>query len=374
MLVRSFSQNGGLELYTYKVVTGILLRGHDVTVICEENDTQLAHPQLTVRKFPPAPRGIGKSLRLLHYVKYASDAVKESGPYDIVHSQHLPCTVANVVTFHNHTAARLSQVGLGWEQALSRVKMMFVPAYQLRDRFDRMLCSTASCLIFPAKICMDDFVNTYKVREINPHALLAIVAPGANLEKAPLVDRQPTAPFTFLFVGKGFRKKGLDVLLQACAILRKSGVKFQLLIAGLREKPIDRLRLQWMGLQGCIQYLGFCKNMNEVYARASAIVLPSRIEPFGMAPIEGAANGLVPIVSSMCGAAEAIEDGVSGYILKNCLDAAELARLMRSLIEDPTLTATMASHAHCAAWEFPWDRAASETLAAYEKTLSIIKS
>jgi hypothetical protein len=163
MLVRAFSRNGGLELYTYKLISGLLEQGHHVAVICEVDDSAFSHPRLTVHKFKPAPPGSRKSERILHYAEHADEAVKTTGPYDIVHSQHLPCTIANVVTFHNHTAARLSVVGYPWEKWLSRTKMACVRAYQLRDKFDRILCANASCLIFPSEVCKQDFVTTYSI-------------------------------------------------------------------------------------------------------------------------------------------------------------------------------------------------------------------
>jgi len=377
MLVRAFSKNGGLELYTYHLVNGLLDRGHSVVVVCEEDDSGLTHPHLSVQKFAPSAPGSRKSARLLHYLEASSAAIKSAGNFDIIHSQHLPSTLANVVTFHNHTASRLAQVGYGWERLLTKGKMALVKAYRLRDRFDRMLCVSAKCLIFPSKICMQDFSNTYSISATNPRAVCQVAYPGATIMSGTAVSAEVARSndeFNFLFVGKGFRKKGLDVLLQACAILQSRGKRAHLLIAGLKKKPIDSARLALMGLSNRVTYLGFCSDMPAVYARASAIVLPSRIEPFGMAPLQGAAAGLVPIVSRMCGAAEVLHDGVDSLILQNHLDANELAHHMERLINDRDMTSKLAAAAKSCAQTVTWDQTVQSTIAAYDAALSNVKS
>jgi glycogen(starch) synthase len=377
MLVRSFSTNGGLELYTHKLVEGLLDRGHAVTVVCEDDSSELKHENLTVRTFPPAPSGSRKSVRILNQAKNASATALAAGTFDIIHSQHLPCTVANVVTFHNHTAGRMSQVGLLWEQLLIRTKLALIQAYKLRDHYDRLLCLTASCLIFPAQVCRDDFYTTYGITTANPRATAAIAYPGAMMTAmsgARALEGDASKPFTFLFVGKGFRKKGLDILLQACGILKQRGKRFRLHIAGLKEKPIDAARLSLMGLKECVFYLGFRSDMDRVYAEASAVVLPSRIEPFGMAPLQGALAGLVPIVSRVCGAAEVLTDGEDGLILQNHLDPAELADLMQRLIDGPELAQKLSAAARITAATITWEGTVQSTLAAYESAIAILKS
>jgi len=379
MLVRAFSKSGGLELYTYHLVNGLLSRGHSVVVVCEEDDTGLTHPRLTVQKFTPSARGSRKSARLLHYLEASSAAIKAAGSFDIIHSQHLPSTLANVVTFHNHTASRLIAVGYGWERLLTRAKLALVKAYRLRDSFDRMLCLSASALIFPSKICLEDFSKTYSISTTNSRATCAVAYPGATIgETEEVAAAIPVAAesdgFNFLFVGKGFRKKGLDVLLQACAILKSRGKRCHLFIAGLKKKTVDEVRLTLMGLNDRVTYLGFCRDMQAVYARASAIVLPSRIEPFGMAPLQGAAAGLVPIVSRVCGAAEVLDDGVNALIVQNHLNPVELADQMQRLIDDRQLTKNLSAAARSCAKTITWDATVQSTIDAYNSALSIIKS
>jgi glycosyltransferase involved in cell wall biosynthesis len=364
MVLRQFSPYGGLELYAFQLVKGLLERGIRVTVVCEKDESGYEHEQLKVVRFPGPDSGAKKSDKIKHYYKAASAAVAESGPFDLVHSQHFPINNADVVTFHNHTVFRLNEVGQYWEQLLNLIKTRTSQAYKLRDQHDAELCHQARCLIFPAEICLDDFKRHYGLE--NKH--LAIAHPGAT----QIVDREQNilaagkdGSFNFLFVGKGFRKKGLDILQQACCLLVARKKNFKLYIAGLRMKPYDRLRLALMGLSNHVEYLGFQKDMNAVYRKASSIILPSRIEPFGMAPIEGMLRGLVPIVSRVCGVAEVLSDEKDSLILEDQLKIQELAALMEKLIDDPALTKRLSTAAAETAKKLTWDHTVESTIAAY---------
>ncbi|HEY9785136.1 MAG TPA: glycosyltransferase family 4 protein, partial [Candidatus Obscuribacterales bacterium] len=127
------------------------------------------------------------------------------------------------------------------------------------------------------------------------------------------------------------------------------------------------------GLQKHVVYLGFRKDMEQVYAQADAIVLPSRIEPFGMAPIQGMLHGLVPIVSSVSGVAELLKDGENALILNNHLDAHELAALMAKLMNERALTSSMQEKAKTTAAALTWDKAVEANIRAYYHVLTAKK-
>lgn len=365
MVSRLFSPAGGLELYCHKLVEGLLERGALVTVVCENNQSKLVHPNLKFQFFAPPRKKSSKAERLKHYLEVTSQSVKAAGPFDIVHSQHHPVSPVDVATFHNHTVFRLSQVGKAWERLLNNGKVTFTGAYKARNEVDVQLSRAAKCLNFTSKTCRDDFYKTFSLGT-KPSV---VSYPGASLasEESGAPSPKEDRPFTLLFVGKGFRKKGLDVLLDALKQLKSNGKNCRLLIAGLSKKPLDSLRLSRLGLQKEVEYLGFRHDMNNVYKQADAIVLPSRIEPFGMSPIQGMLRGLVPIVSSVSGVAEILSDGEDSLILKNHLDYRELAGLIDRLINDRELVCRLSTAAMTTAKEITWEKAVESTLVAYAK-------
>ncbi len=376
-VMRLFSSQGGLELYALKLIEGLLARGHRITVICESDDSAISHENLTVHKFSSPKKGARKWQKIEHYHQVASDAVASYGPFDIVHSQHFPLKKTDAVTFHNHTASRLSFVGYPIERVVNNLKLATVRAYKLRYKYDRELCQVAAMRIFVAGVMKDDFYNTYNLAADAPYAIANPGASlGASLSASPsstedAKDEAVTLPnqsiFTFLFVGKGFRKKGLDTLFAACAILKARHSNFRLLIAGLKEKPLQRFQLTTQGISKEIVFLGYQKDMAAVYEQASAIILPSKMEPFGMAPIQAMQYGLVPIVSAVCGVAEVLKDNHDALILQDHLNAGELATLMQKLMDNNEFFKKLSAEATTSAKKITWEKTVEATEAAYER-------
>jgi len=374
MLVRNFSKSGGLELYAYKLIEGLLTRGLDITVICEQAKIQLDHERLKVVQVPPHKTRAGKAQQLKHYFKEFSAAVNRLGPFDIVHSHHTGVCPANIVTFHNHTVFRIEECGKSIEAEINKFKLLFRSDYRLRQDMDARLTKSADVLIFPSKVCKLDYIKHY---HLNRPASLVVAYPGWQLAEDIEVDNQPVLPVNFpadhdkkrtmIFVGRGYRKKGLDVLLTACSILRSKNYSFKLLIVGIKGKAIDRWWLYCLGLNKCVSYLGFQKNMASLYEAASIIVSPARIEPFGMAVLQGMSYGLVPVVSKVSGVAELISPGKDGLIIENHLDAAELAGKLAYLLDNQDQLSKLSQQAQARAKATNWQTTVDNTLAAYRQ-------
>jgi len=371
MVLRLFSPSGGLELYALKLIEGLLKDGHKITVICEKDESNLEHTNLTVYKIAAPDKSMSKSERLQYYFEATSRAVAKLGPFDLVHSQHFPVQPVDVVTFH--TARRLSHVGYRWERLLNETKLTFTQAYKARDKEDAKLARQAKMRIFVGAVMKDDFYQSYNLKADAP---FAVAHPGASLQddgEAQTTNLDSTSsntPFTFLFVGKGFRKKGLDTLLGACGILKGRGHLFRLQIAGIKNKWSSRLQLKLIGLDDRVSYLGFRRDMPVVYNASQVVILPSKIEPFGMAPIQAMQFGLVPIVSAVCGVAEVLTDNQNCLILKDHLDKTELANLMQRLILDRELYKALQSQAKVTADRLNWRQTVNATEEAYARVLN----
>ena len=377
MVVRAFATDGGLELYAHHVIAGLLDAGHNVTVFCQSRRTDLQHPLLRVAEIPLRSDKLPKRKRLQHDYEQANRVLAGVTGFDIIHSQHYPCSFADVVTFHNHTVRRWSQVGLPWERVVNDAKCALVPAYHMRDQQDEELCRKARCLIFPSQAMQQDYYHTYAFLKAEDKPYV-VAYPGASVPSGAAEAREgthPSAPtFTFLFVGRGFRRKGLDMVLAAAARLKSAGKDFRLLVAGMKAKPLDHLRLQTLGLSDRVEYLGFRRDMPAVYAMADAAVLPSRVEPFGMAPLQAMHFGLVPIVSRVSGVSEVLSHEHDCLILDNHLDAGELYAHMARLMEQPQLRRDLQQNAIVTAQRVSWSQTVERTLEAYEKILGRTES
>ncbi|HKT21054.1 MAG TPA: glycosyltransferase family 4 protein, partial [Nitrososphaerales archaeon] len=70
-----------------------------------------------------------------------------------------------------------------------------------------------------------------------------------------------------------------------------------------------------LGMEDRVEFMGYAtdEELRAAYRLASAVILPSRIEGFGIAVLEGWMNGKPVVVSRGAGASELVEEGVNGY-------------------------------------------------------------
>jgi Glycosyl transferases group 1 len=157
-----------------------------------------------------------------------------------------------------------------------------------------------------------------------PPERVAVVGLGANHEVEVLARswEQPR----FLFVGIDWERKGGPLLLRAFARVREIHPQATLDVVGghpeidlpgvvchgvlSQDDPVDR------------------ETMAELFRRATCLVVPSSIEPFGIVYVEAAAAGLPSIVSGEGGARDIVgvdggeavrpgdEDGLVGAMLR----------------------------------------------------------
>ena len=119
-------------------------------------------------------------------------------------------------------------------------------------------------------------------------------------------------------------RKNVDAVLQALARLAPH-FQFRYTIVG---EGLDRLRLQALsnrlGLAARVRFTGALprEQLLEHYADAdlmvlAASILPGSHEGFGIVYLEAAAAGVPSLAARLAGAAEAVEDGVSGFFVDN---------------------------------------------------------
>jgi L-malate glycosyltransferase len=99
----------------------------------------------------------------------------------------------------------------------------------------------------------------------------------------------------------------------------------------------ERSRAEWLAVQKGIHkdviFLGKQDQVHEKLALADILLLPSELESFGLAALEGMACEVVPIATRVGGIPEVIEHGVSGY-LADVGDVETMARYATELLND----------------------------------------
>jgi N-acetyl-alpha-D-glucosaminyl L-malate synthase BshA len=108
----------------------------------------------------------------------------------------------------------------------------------------------------------------------------------------------------------------------------------------------DRSRAEWLAVQKGIHndviFLGKQELVQEKLALADILLLPSELESFGLAALEGMACEVVPIATRVGGIPELIEHGKSGY-LADVGDVETMARYAIDLFSDEKRLHVMAN-------------------------------
>jgi glycogen(starch) synthase len=158
--------------------------------------------------------------------------------------------------------------------------------------------------------------------------------------------------------------KGLDVLLEASALLAARGTPVDLRIAGRGGGSVELARrISELGLHRHVSLVGAVSNAqrNDLYAGASVFVMPSRFEGFGIAAAEAMAAG-VPVVASDVPALREVVDPPAGGVVVPPRNAAALATAMSDLMSDEAALSRISITARASAERFRWQRVAHDHL------------
>lgn len=189
---------------------------------------------------------------------------------------------------------------------------------------------------------------------------LTIVPPGVDTERfRPLSPEEKSSARlrlgfdddeeVIVAVSRLVPRKGFDTAIRAVANLHRSRPKVVLGIAGAGR---DRQRLETLAqeLRAPVRFLGRVPHddLPRLYGCADLSVMLCRNrwagleqEGFGIVFLEAAACGVPQIAGSSGGAAEAVVDGETGFVLQDSSDADYAATLMERLLEDPQRRAAM---------------------------------
>jgi glycosyltransferase involved in cell wall biosynthesis len=113
--------------------------------------------------------------------------------------------------------------------------------------------------------------------------------------------------------------------------------------AGQKSLPEELLESVRPEYRSRVQFLGWLNSRQEVLTylrKAQLCCYPSRLECFGIAPVEAMSVGKATVYSSWGPGPEVIEDGVSG-LLCNPADPNDIAERILTLLRDPATAASM---------------------------------
>ena len=362
IISRHFSKvAGGAESYAVHLATA--MRGdHEITVVSQtfdEADAGFSH--IRVPGLPVRSRWINQ-LWFNWYTKKVTQ-----GRFDLVHS-HENVSHGDVQTVHVKTVhASLRQRGTGELRTALSPRLL---AYLWLER--RRLRESRGQNVFVSQLLLDE------TQAVLPGlAACTVIAPGVNWQERelPLAQRNAArqalglAPDTVVigFVGHDFKKKGLDVLLRAVALLP---FKATVLVIGKpAQAPAYRSLVAALGPGKQCRFLGVVRRMPAVYAALDCLAHPTTQDVFPMVLLEATAMG-VPVISTVApynSMAKLLTDRHEALLLNDPHDASELARQVSDLARDENLRRHLASAGRLFSKKYSW----ADVKAAYYRVYQV---
>lgn len=136
--------------------------------------------------------------------------------------------------------------------------------------------------------------------------------------------------FVFLYAAEFSKRKNQSFLIRAFAKVSRSYPDMRLLLAG-NGKLLEECRslVHQLNVSNQIVFLGFVKDMKQLYAASDICVTTSRIEGLPFHVMEAMACGLPVIASNIKGHNDLVSDSVDGWLFEED----QLIQLEEKLIE-----------------------------------------
>jgi hypothetical protein len=219
-----------------------------------------------------------------------------------------------------------------------------------------MSFNRARVLYAPLRLATLTIANSYATRELFVRAHPALARRSVTIPNGiplpPYVAPRPgrRGPVHLLVVGRLSVNKGQDVAIRAVAMLVARGCDVVLdLVGGVfpgyeqHERELVGL-VEELGLRERVRFLGYRDELRSSYAEADIVLVPSRMESFGLVAVEAMASGRPVIASAVGGLAEIVRAGSTGWLVPP-EDAAALAAGVLDVLDDPGSTQAIVDRA-----------------------------
>ncbi|MGW8567301.1 glycosyltransferase family 4 protein [Isoptericola sp. NPDC055881] len=367
---------GGVEEHVLRLARGLQARGHRVVVWAVDRGdategVSAVLPGVTVRYLPvPLPhRSLPGVARFAAAAPGAWRHWSRAAAADRPDLVHVHCYGPNGPWATALAAARRLPVVVGThgETSADASGLFEVSALQrrsLRWSLDRAAAVTACSRFAAADVARFGLEPGRAV----------IVGNGVDLDE-PGTTAPAWLPSRYLLaLGRIDVVKGFDLLLKAFARARGAGLvddDLHLVLAGdgPERAATERLAVE-LGVADAVVWPGFLDRptVTTVVGRAEALVVPSRVEAFGIVVLEGMRAGVPVIATDQGGAGEVLTDGVDG-LLVDPRDTDRLAAAIGSLA-DPELRSRLGEEGRRTVTAHTWDAVTDRTLAVYGAVLS----
>ncbi|WP_353684125.1 glycosyltransferase family 4 protein [Thermodesulfovibrio sp. 3907-1M] len=360
---RNFSYHGGAERYLSTLIEALKNKEWEIHIFANK---WLKHEEVIFHKIPILP--LGSFLRAYSFNRNLKINLKE---FDCV------------ISFERTTNQHIYRAGEGchrrwlelrssFESEIKKLSFKLNPLHRYYLRLEREIFEKTPLIIANSHMVKNEIINYYGI----PSSKIKAIYNGVDTEKFSPKNRKKNSQLRqalnlpedrkiILFVGSGFKRKGLFTLLKAMAILKHK--PYLLLVIGKGDIKKYMKISKNLGIENKVFFMGTRKEIENFYAIANLFVLPTIYDPFSNAALEAMASGIPVITTTNNGVAELIEEGKEGFTIKNPFAHEELADKINTAMES---TEKMGEFARKKAEHFTIQRAVEEFMECIKNFLS----
>jgi glycosyltransferase involved in cell wall biosynthesis len=266
-----------------------------------------------------------------------------------------------IVTTHDLTMLRFVRPGrtvlpVFWAKRLG-YRLLFWSAHR-----------KARIILVPSKYVKKDLAQLHPLVSKKIKVTYEAAEPPLPQAATPLLG--VTQPF-IMHAGSPFPHKNIERLIEAFELLRDRMPELQLVLVGKREYYFEQVEKYAAGRRASSQiiFTGFIPDgqLKWLYQNASAYVLPSLSEGFGLPGLEAMVHGC-PLVSSKLTCLPEIYGDAAHYF--DPYDAQDMADRINDVLSGQELRQRLIERGRDQVQKYSWQRMAQQTLVAYRSVVA----
>jgi phosphatidylinositol alpha-mannosyltransferase len=352
---------GGVQTHIKDLAQYLISEGHYVSVLAPVSDQALVSEDYVINAGKPISIPMNGSVARVLFGPIASSRAKQwisSGDFDLLHLHEpaipslslLACSAAEgplIGTFHVSTPKKKAIYAIGpilepiVEKLTARIAVSELARSTLKDHFE------TDAVVIPNGIDVNRYSNATVIEDYNHQNVIG-------------------------FLGRFDEpRKGLQVLLDAIAILSSAISDIKLLIAGPGDSQ-QILKDVEPHLQSRIQFLGRLSDQQKAsFLRSIPIYVAPNTggESFGIILTEALSAGTAVVASDIPAFKSTLEDGRIGALFRNG-DAQDLSKVILGLLQDENKRIELAKLGSMSAQKYDWQVVAEQIGNVYEMALA----
>ena len=327
---------GGTERDLFKTAEGLRDLGHDVHLFCSEYG--VAPPRgVTAHRVPVLP--LGRTARLWSFALWAPKLIRQAGCDVVIGFGRM--VEADVLRSgggtHRGFLERLANDGGVCRRIWQTVSIYHQSLLALERR--QFAAQRVKTIIAVSDEVKRDILNHYAV----PSDKIVVLYNGVDAQRfhprrrgdfrKSIRERWkiPAEAPLVLFVGSGFRRKGLDRLLSVWQSSQFAEV--YLLVVGTDGRFASYQARAQTVAPGRIVFAGRQDVIENFYAAADVVALPALQEAFGNVVLEALASGLPVLVSHTVGAASVLRGALMDGVIDRPDNSEEMSNKLLALLQ-----------------------------------------